>query len=74
MKTLMISIIGLAVLIGVGYWFVQGSFGPGGNDGDDISAAAVHNTIWTWLNGTVGRATGLRSAGQEEGFVEDHFW
>lgn len=172
LKTLMISIIGLSVVGGAGYWFLQGSFGEGGNDGEDISAVAeqielregsnangevsesteaaddegadmleskvqiylhqmthqkivatekhgavemtqeniknmlkivrenydfyengdfyeqtlsaweqgdfsnavsVHNTIWTWHNGTVGRATGVMSAEQEQKFVEDHF-
>lgn len=172
LKTILFSVIGLAVLGGTGYWFLQGNFGAGGNDGEDISAVAeqialrkasngdgasaesneaadgeradmleskvqvylhqmthqkiiatekrgavemtpeniknmlkivrenydyyengafyedtlaaweqgdfsnavsVHNTIWTWHNGTVGRATGLMSAEQEQEFVEDHF-
>ena len=166
MKTALISIIGLAVLGGAGYWFMQGSFGADGGDitkiaeqieqreanvetveasgtagnkevdmeevqvqiylhqmthqkivatekrgavemtpenienmlkivrenydfyehspfyektltaweqGDFSNAVSVHNTIWDWHNGTVGRATGLMTPEQEEAFVEDHF-
>ncbi|MBT2571302.1 DUF6241 domain-containing protein [Planococcus sp. ISL-110] len=41
--------------------------------GDFSNAVHVHNTIWDWHNGTVGRATGLMSAKQEQAFVEKHF-
>ncbi|XKE93951.1 DUF6241 domain-containing protein [Metaplanococcus flavidus] len=42
-------------------------------DGDFSNSVSVHNTIWNWHNGTVGRATGLMSAEQEAEYVEDHF-
>lgn len=41
--------------------------------GDFSNAVAVHNTIWNWHKGTVGKATGLMSQAQEEAFVEKHF-
>lgn len=41
--------------------------------GDFSNAVNVHNTIWDWHNGTVGRATGLMSAEQEQAFVDKHF-
>ncbi|MDQ0428834.1 hypothetical protein QOZ98_001661 [Planomicrobium stackebrandtii] len=41
--------------------------------GDFSNAVDVHNTIWDWQNGTVGRATGLMSAEQERVFVQEHF-
>lgn len=41
--------------------------------GDYSNAVSVHNTIWNWHNGTVGRATGLMSQEQEEAYVEKHF-
>ena len=42
-------------------------------DGDFSNAVSVHNTIWDWHNGTVGRATGLMSQEQEAEYVESHF-
>ncbi|WP_422123867.1 DUF6241 domain-containing protein [Planococcus sp. X10-3] len=42
-------------------------------EGDFSNAVSVHNTIWNWHGGTVGRATGLMSAEQEQEFVEDKF-
>src|SRR5690606_39022000 len=41
--------------------------------GDFSNAVTVHNTIWDWHKGTVGRATGLMSAEEEQEFVERHF-
>lgn len=41
--------------------------------GDFSNAVDVHNTIWDWQNGTVGRATGLMSAEQERVFVQENF-
>ncbi|ANU10149.1 hypothetical protein A1A1_12552 [Planococcus antarcticus DSM 14505] len=41
--------------------------------GDFANAVHVHNTIWDWQDGTVGRATGLMSTEQEQEFVEKHF-
>lgn len=41
--------------------------------GDFSNAVDVHNTIWNWHGGTVGRATGLMSAEQERTFVEKHY-
>lgn len=41
--------------------------------GDFSNAVKVHNTIWEWHNGTVGRATGMMSKEQEAEFVEKHF-
>ncbi|MGH2317053.1 DUF6241 domain-containing protein [Planococcus sp. SE5232] len=41
--------------------------------GDFSNAVDVHNTIWNWHGGTVGRATGLMSAEQEQAFVEKHY-
>lgn len=42
-------------------------------EGDFSNAVSVHNTIWNWHNGTVGRATGLMSAEQEAEYVEKNF-
>ncbi|ANU27590.1 DUF6241 domain-containing protein [Planococcus versutus] len=42
-------------------------------EGNFSNAVTVHNTIWDWHNGTIGRATGLMSAEQEQEFVEQHF-
>lgn len=42
-------------------------------NGDFSNAVTVHNTIWNWHNGTVGRATGLMSAEQEAEYVEKNF-
>ncbi|MFD1031333.1 DUF6241 domain-containing protein [Metaplanococcus flavidus] len=41
--------------------------------GDFSNAVSAHNTIWNWHGGTVGRATGLMSAEQEQAFVEKNF-
>lgn len=41
--------------------------------GDFSNAVHVHNTIWDWQGGTVGRATGLMTSEQEQQFVEDEF-
>ncbi|MBT2581195.1 DUF6241 domain-containing protein [Planococcus sp. ISL-109] len=41
--------------------------------GDFTNAVTVHNTIWDWHNGSVGRATGLMTAEQEARYVEDRF-
>ena len=41
--------------------------------GDFSNAVGVHNTIWEWHNGTVGRATGLLSEEQEAEYVENNF-
>ncbi|WP_223634512.1 DUF6241 domain-containing protein [Planococcus sp. 4-30] len=40
---------------------------------DFSNAVHVHNTIWDWHGGTVGRATGLMTAEQERAFVEKHY-
>ena len=37
------------------------------------NAVNVHNTIWDWHNGTVGRATGMMSKEREAEFVENNF-
>jgi len=42
-------------------------------EGNFSNAVNVHNTIWEWHNGTVGRATGLLSEEQEARYVEDNF-
>ena len=42
-------------------------------DGNFSNAVSVHNTIWNWHNGTVGRATGFMSAEQEAEYVEKNF-
>lgn len=42
-------------------------------DGDFSNAVTVHNTIWKWHNGNVGRATGLMSPEQEAEYVKKHF-
>ncbi|WP_341961889.1 DUF6241 domain-containing protein [Planococcus maritimus] len=42
-------------------------------EGDFSNAVSVHNTIWEWHNGTVGRATGLLSAEEEAAYVESQF-
>lgn len=41
--------------------------------GDFSDSVNVHNTIWEWQDGNVGRATGLMSAEQEQRFVEENF-
>ncbi|HSI66119.1 MAG TPA: DUF6241 domain-containing protein [Planococcus sp. (in: firmicutes)] len=42
-------------------------------NGDFSNAVSVHNTIWDWHGGTVGRATGLMTKEQEAEYVEKHF-
>lgn len=37
------------------------------------NAVKVHNTIWEWHNGTVGRATGMMSKEREAEYVENNF-
>lgn len=41
--------------------------------GEFSNAVTVHNTIWNWHKGTVGRARGLASAEQEAAYVNKHF-
>lgn len=40
---------------------------------DFSDAVHVHNTIWDWHNGTVGRATGLMTPEQEARYVKEFF-
>lgn len=42
-------------------------------EGDFSNAVYIHNTIWDWHGGTVGRATGFMSPEQEQEFVEKKF-
>lgn len=42
-------------------------------EGDFTNAVDVHNTIWEWQGGNVGRATGLLSNEDEEKFIRKHF-
>ncbi|WP_033542103.1 DUF6241 domain-containing protein [Planococcus sp. CAU13] len=42
-------------------------------NGNFSNAVNVHNTIWKWHNGNVGRATGLMTPEQEAEYVEKHF-
>ena len=41
--------------------------------GNFSNTVTVHNTIWDWHDGLVGRATGLMSAEEEQRFVEENF-
>lgn len=41
--------------------------------GDFTNSINVHNTIWEWHDGTVGRATGLMTPEQEARYVEEFF-
>lgn len=41
--------------------------------GDFSNAVGVHNRIWDWHHGTVGRATDLMTPEQEAEYVEKHF-
>ena len=43
------------------------------NNGNFANSVEIHNTIWNWHNGTVGRATGLMNEHEERKFVEEHF-
>ncbi|WKA59960.1 DUF6241 domain-containing protein [Planococcus shenhongbingii] len=42
-------------------------------NGNFNGAVEVHNRIWTWHGGTVGRATGLMSEHEEEKFISENF-
>lgn len=42
-------------------------------EGDFSNAVYVHNTIWDWHDGTIGRATGFMTPEQEQEFVERKF-
>lgn len=42
-------------------------------NGNFANSVEIHNTIWNWHNGTVGRATGLMNEEEERKFVEEHF-
>lgn len=42
-------------------------------EGNFSNAIDVHNTIWDWHKGTVGRATGFMTPEQEQDFVERKF-
>lgn len=42
-------------------------------EGDFSNAVSVHNTIWAWHNGTVGKATGLMTPEAEAAYVKRHF-
>ena len=41
--------------------------------GNFSNAVTVHNTIWTWHGGTVGKATGLMTPEQEADYVNRNF-
>ncbi|PSL24014.1 hypothetical protein B0H99_12724 [Planomicrobium soli] len=41
--------------------------------GDFANAVEVHNYIWKLNGGTVGRATGLLDAEEEQAFISNHF-
>ena len=41
--------------------------------GDFSNAVTVHNTIWNWHDGTVGKATGLMTPQQEADYVNENF-
>ncbi|WP_146817312.1 DUF6241 domain-containing protein [Halobacillus faecis] len=41
--------------------------------GDFSNAVTVHNTIWEWQNGTIGRATGLMSEEEEREYIKRNF-
>lgn len=43
------------------------------SEGNFSNAVSVHNTIWKWKGGTVGRATGLLSDEEKRKFVEENF-
>ncbi|WP_157130736.1 DUF6241 domain-containing protein [Halobacillus mangrovi] len=36
-------------------------------------AAEVHNTIWEWKGGNVGKVTRLMSTTEEQQYIEIHF-
>ncbi|WP_208601389.1 DUF6241 domain-containing protein [Halobacillus dabanensis] len=43
-------------------------------DGGNFSnSVMVHNTIWEWQNGSVGKATGLLSEEEERQYIENNF-
>lgn len=41
--------------------------------GDFDNAVEVHNTIWDWKGGSVGKAKGLLSKAEEKQYIETHF-
>ncbi|WP_281976071.1 DUF6241 domain-containing protein [Halobacillus litoralis] len=41
--------------------------------GDFENAVEVHNTIWQWKGGNVGRATGLLNAEEEQEYIKRYF-
>ncbi|MGR9048647.1 DUF6241 domain-containing protein [Halobacillus faecis] len=41
--------------------------------GDFSNAVTVHNTIWEWQNGTIGRATGLMNEEEEREYIQRNF-
>ncbi|MYL36391.1 DUF6241 domain-containing protein [Halobacillus litoralis] len=43
------------------------------DSGDFSNAVIVHNTIWDWQNGSIGRATGLMSEDEEREYIEQNF-
>lgn len=51
------------------YWEVLNAW----KNGDFSNAVDVHNTIWEWQGGTIGKATGLLSPEEENRYIESHF-
>ncbi|WP_226581045.1 DUF6241 domain-containing protein [Halobacillus litoralis] len=43
------------------------------DEGDFSNAMTVHNTIWGWQDGEVGRATGLMSEDEEREYIKRNF-
>lgn len=41
--------------------------------GDFSNAVTVHNTIWEWQNGSIGKANGLMSEEEEREYIERNF-
>ncbi|TLS36839.1 DUF6241 domain-containing protein [Pseudalkalibacillus caeni] len=41
--------------------------------GDFSNAVTVHNTIWKWNGGTIGKATGPMTKTEEEAYIAVHF-
>lgn len=42
-------------------------------NGNFSGAVEVHNRIWTWHGGTIGKATGLMSDAEEERYIKANF-
>ena len=42
-------------------------------DGDFSGAVDVHNTIWHWHRGSVGKATRLMTESEEEAYIRSNF-